>query len=167
MMTCYIASICFLVPLSIISLTTAYWALQALDFGTLRNERPMIYVMEICCQIIILTRLATTLTQQYIPKDSMMWAYYLLFYFIFSELIPFLIIALKINRKFRKIERSYTECRTESTSLRQTNPRSNEVDDVSESDNQVIDMHTRGTCTNTQYGFAEDNSNVDRLASFG
>jgi hypothetical protein len=97
MMICYISSICFLVPLSIISLVTAYWALQALDFGALRNERPMIYMMEVCCQIIILTRLATTFTQKlFIYKTSMFWASYLMCYFLFSELIPFLIIVLGI-----------------------------------------------------------------------
>jgi hypothetical protein len=41
------------------------------------------------------------------------------------------------------------------------------ADEVSETDNQVHDAQTRGTCSNTQYNYVEGSSNGNRLASFG
>ena len=63
--------------------------------------RKSIYIMEFMLQTIILFRIVMTLAQPYINKQGWGWFVWMVFYFIFSELGPFMILAWQIHKKSR------------------------------------------------------------------
>ena len=60
--------------------------------------------MEFMIQTIILCRILMTLVQPYIKRDKGGWLAWIIFYFIFSEFIPFLILAWQIHKKSKPKE---------------------------------------------------------------
>jgi uncharacterized membrane protein YhaH (DUF805 family) len=57
--------------------------------------------MEVMIQVIILMRIVLITVQPFIDKRHNGWLAWMVFYFIFSELVPFMIIACQIDKKRR------------------------------------------------------------------
>lgn len=70
-----------------------------MKFGGLKEMRCKIKVMEFMIQTILISRITMTFSQQFFNKPSTGWAVFMMCYFIFSELIPFMIIAFRLNRR--------------------------------------------------------------------
>jgi len=88
-----------LIPLAIYSAYTCHILLGEMKFGGLKEMRCKIKVMEFMIQTILVSRIAMTFLQQTFDKPSIAWAIFMMCYFIFSELIPFMIIAFRLNRR--------------------------------------------------------------------
>ena len=56
-------------------------------------------MMEFMIQTIIISRIIMTFSQQWFDKESIGWGVFMMCYFLFSELIPFIIIAFYLNRR--------------------------------------------------------------------